>query len=770
MRILIQIIFILHTIQAIGQPSPPPIGWWREHLPYSSAIDITAGNNRIYCATPYSLFSITPADLDIERLSRVTGLHETGISAISFDEAGEKLMIAYTNSNIDILFRNDIINIPSIKQDNITGNKSIYSIYSLGKNFYLSTGLGIIVIDAERYEVKDSWLIGNGGNQVSVNGLTSDGNYFYAATAEGLKKAPVNVANPADYNNWQVVTTANGLSAGVVKNVLKLADKILVEKNDSLFIQNGNSWNFFYASPLPLINTTVSGNKIILSQRQSNSTASVTVLNADASPDRILVQPGIISFPRKAIVVDNTVWIADQQGGLSNFTASGSQRVIPNSPQGIASGGMTVYNNVFYAAAGEVNEAWEAQANPDGIYVLKNGEWTNINRYHFSGIDSLTDFITIAVDRRDESTWAGSFGGGLLHIGSGPSFEIFKQGFIGAATSDPASYRVSGLSFDGGNNLWVSNFGAAQPLLVRKADGNWQKFSLPINVPGNTLTQILVDDNDYKWIIAAKGNGLICFDHGSSLESTADDRWKKFNVGAGTGNLPDPDVLCIAMDKSGFIWAGTRNGIGVIQCATEIFTATSCDAVWPVVQQGNFAGYLFSGQEVRSIAIDGADRKWIATAKGVFLVSADGQRVIYQFTEANSPLLSDDVKKIAIDGRTGEVFFATGRGICSFRSTATEARQTNDKKLLVFPNPVPPSYTGTIAIRGVAENAIVKITEPDGRLVFQTRALGGQAVWDGKDYRGRKISTGVYLVLVSNDPSVTPGTEKAAAKIVFIGK
>jgi hypothetical protein len=168
---------------------------------------------------------------------------------------------------------------------------------------------------------------------------------------------------------------------------------------------------------------------------------------------------------------------------------------------------------------------------------------------------------------------------------------------------------------------------------------------------------------------------------------------------------------------------------------------------------------------VRSIAVDGADRKWIATKNGAWLMSAEGEKVIYRFTEENSPLLSNDVKRIAIDGKTGEIFFATANGICSFRSTATEGGEKNEN-VLVFPNPVPPGYSGTIAIRGLVNNAIVKITELDGRLVYQTRALGGQAVWDGKDYRGRKISGGVYLVLVSDDGR----TENLATKIIFISK
>ena len=191
MRPPLVVLFIFVVSHAPAQQSIQPVGLWREHLPYNSAIDVTASADKIYCATPYSLFSVdkrtTPPT--IERLSRITGLNETGISAIKYDLANEKLFIAYSNSNIDILYRNDIYNVPDIKRDNIIGDKTIYSIYPLGGNYYLSTGLGIIVIDGERYEVKDSWIIGTGGNQVKVNGFTSDGSFYYAATEEGLKKS-----------------------------------------------------------------------------------------------------------------------------------------------------------------------------------------------------------------------------------------------------------------------------------------------------------------------------------------------------------------------------------------------------------------------------------------------------------------------------------------------------------------------------------------------------------------------------------------------------
>ena len=766
MRNRLLIAYFFTSIIAAAQEPLPPIGQWREHLPYNSAVDVTAGDGKIYCATPYSLFTVNIADNEVERFSRVTGLNETGVNAIKYDEVNKKLFIAYSNSNIDIIYRNDIYNVPDIKRSAIIGDKNIYNIYSLGKNFYLSTGLGVIVIDGDRYEVKDSWFIGNGGNPVKVNGFTSDGTFFYAATEEGLKKALMTAANLANYTNWQTVSGSNGLPAGVCKNVLTVQNKVIVQKNDSLLVQNGTSWNLLYTDAWPFVSSNSTENKIQICERQSNGISRVVMLNADGTLFRTLANTGAVSFPRKAILYNNDPWIADQFASLSHFGSSLSyQQYILNSPQAIASGEMVVYNNTFHATAGSVNDSWNYQYNGDGIYAFKEGNWNNINRYRYNQIDSLLDYVTIAIDKRDETIWAGSYGGGLLHIKPGPVFEIFKQNNLGATVGDPGSYRVAGLAFDAANNLWISNFGSTQQLRVRKNDGSWKNFSVPFPLFENALSKIIIDDNNYKWIVAPLGNGLICYDHGASIDDINDDQWKRYAGGAGNGNLPNNEVLCVAKDKSGFIWVGTTDGIGVIQCPSDVFISQGCEAVLPVVPNGNFAGFLFKGQEVKDIAVDGADRKWVATKNGVFLISASGEKVIYQFTEDNSPLLSSDVKKITIDGKTGEVYFATAKGICSFRSTATEGGEANED-VLVFPNPVPPGYSGTIGIRGLVNNAIVKITELDGRLVYQTRALGGQAVWDGRNYKGQRISSGVYLVLISDDGK----KERTATKIFFISK
>jgi hypothetical protein len=750
----------------MAQNRLPPIGMWREHLPYHSAIDVTASDKKIYCATPFSLFSVDISTGEVERFSKVAGLSETGISTITYDPISKKLLIAYANSNIDVIDEKGFYNIPDLKRKNSSGDKTIYQIFPDNNRWYLSTGLGMIVLDADKLEVKDSWLIGSNGNFIKTNAFTKNNNFFYAATREGLKKIAAINSNPEDFNNWQNLSGSNGLSSSECRSVMSLQGKTIALISDSLFVENGTTWNLFFANGWSIVSINSSENKLFVCQRRQSGESQVLVLNSDATIQKTIQQPGIIAFPKNAISVNGNYWIADFYDGLSKWAGNNYESYRLNSPEDISSGAMSFYNDVLYASAGSVNDSWNYQYNRSGVFKFADGDWTNYNQFRFPVLDSLMDFITVAVDARDETVWAGSYGGGLLHIKKDGRFEIFKQNSpIGQTVGDPGSYRVSGLAFDPNNNLWISNFGSNYQLHVLKKDGSWKSFAVPFSLSENSISQIVVDDAGQKWMVSPKGNGLLVFNDNNTIDNSGDDKWKLYKEGAGLGNLPSGNVLSIAKDKSGFIWVGTSNGVGIIQCPHEVFSAARCDAIWPVIKEGNFANYLFKGQEVRSIAVDGADRKWIATSDGVWLVNADGDKVIEHFTEENSALLGNNIKSIAINEKTGEVFFATAKGISSFRSTATEAVETKNN-VLVFPNPVPPSFNGNIGIRGLPENSIVKITETNGRLVYQTRSLGGQAIWNGKDYKGRQVSSGIYIVIAENDNK----QEKAVAKIVFISK
>ncbi len=120
-----------------------------------------------------------------------------------------------------------------------------------------------------------------------------------------------------------------------------------------------------------------------------------------------------------------------------------------------------------------------------------------------------------------------------------------------------------------------------------------------------------------------------------------------------------------------------------------------------------------------------------------FCVSPDGQEQIYHFTEENSPLFSNIVSSIAINGE-GEVFMGTSKGIISFRAEASPPNVVYTD-VYAYPNPVRQGFEGSIGIKGLIKDANVKITDISGNLVYETRSLGGQAIWNGKTLTGKEF-------------------------------
>ncbi len=589
-----------------SQVQAPSIGNWRDHLPYHQAMQVAGTASKVWCATPWSIFSIDIADNNIERYSKVNGLSEAGISAIGLQGTGDKLVIGYNNSRVDVLEDKAIHTIDAIRNSPVAGDKTIHHIFLAGEQAYLSTGIGIVVINLEKYEVKDTYVIGSTGNKTPVNAVTTDGPFFYAATAEGLKKAPANGNNLADFRSWENLSGANGLTTGAVTAVAVFQNNLVALKNDSLFVSINNQWNFLYANEWTIQNITISGGKLLVSE-QLNAAGRVTSLSIQGAINELIQHPVFTKGPRQAIYTADHYWIADSLSGLSQYAAGHFASFIPNSPYSIAIGPLQVFNNTIWAGAGAVTPNWEPAHNKDGLYSFAQDNWTNFNSTTLSLMDSFPDIVSIAADPTDEGVWAGSYGGGLLHINPDRTVQTYKQNSsLQPAYFAPGSYRVSGLAFDGENNLWIANYGAPQHITVRKKDGSWRSFFIPYSIPENAVGQIVVDDVDQKWIVAPNGNGLFCFDHGQTIDNPGDDRWKWYRAGKGNGNLPDNQVLSIARDKNGFIWVGTRQGIGIIQCPQEVFTATGCEALLPVVQQDNFAGYLFSDEQVQCIAVDGA--------------------------------------------------------------------------------------------------------------------------------------------------------------------
>jgi Two component regulator propeller len=760
MKIGLAILSCLLSCVASYSQSLQPIGAWRNHLPLRQVIAVASHGDNLHAAAAYGVFSYKPQSKEFSTISRSDGLASAAISTMAIEPVSGQQLIAYENSNLDLIRDGRVINIPDILISRTNASKRINQILWQGSRALLATDLGIIDLDVTKRQVTATYKPGNAGTDIRVRQLAVWNNTLYAATDQGLMKCPFNVSQMGDYNNW--IPEQATLSATAPGAIVNWNNRLVLQQGDSLFSLLGGRWQLFHAPGQRITFMQVQGSSMFVGVTDFRSTSVLHFLSPDTNPQRIYSP--LLEDPTGCVLLAGVFWVGDRDRGIVRIDVVSSEIILPHSPYGIPKGEGVFSQGLILAPAGYVSADGIPEKNRNGLDVFDGDTWQNYNRLQIKAMDSLQDIVTAVLDPVSKNLLLGSYGGGLAEIAPDKKITIFKYGSaISQSMADSTSYRVAGLAYDLNNHLWVSNSGAIAPLLARKRGGGWNSFSIPFATAGLALGKIVVDIDNRKWIVAREGGGLICFDDAGTMDRTNDDRWRLFRQGKSNGNLPSSNVLTVAADKNGFVWVGTDRGVAVIQCGEDMFNSAACEAILPVVKQDNFAGQLLAEEYVNDIQVDAADRKWVATQNGVWLLGADGQKTIHRFTAANSGLLDDVVYSIAIQQETGEVFFFTRSGIASFRGTATSPA-TAKTKPFIFPNPVPPGYTGTIAFRNLPERAWVKITEINGKLVHETRSLGGQAVWDGKNRQGDRVSSGVYLIYVADESNV----QQSVGKLFFI--
>lgn len=762
-KIIISVIFLLLPLLFIkGQIA---IGEWRDHLPYMHAKKVALSEDHIFCATRQSVFTYNISGNNLKKLSRVEGLSDIGISSINFSNELNLLLIAYENSNLDIVQDNNIINLSDIKRKQIPGLKTINNILFSDEYAYLSCSFGIVVVNIEKNEIKDTYYIGNEGARINVFDMAFDDIYLYAATEQGVFRAPYDDPNLFFYATWEnIAKSGNG---NVYNQITCFSNKIIVNQTnesiatDSIFIITDTTRQLFnFKSEFRNYSFRSCQDYFVISSNKI-----VRIFDKDLILTREIDDYGY-GYPSAmdAIVdITGTIWIADQNSGLVKSRGEFFDGIYPNGPYTTSAFDLAADNSIVCAVGGGINSAWGGIYKNGEIFIFQNEQWQSILNY------SVHDAVNVLIDPENSSRfYVGTWGNGILVYEDGEIVEHFFPSNSSLESMIPGEpyVRIGGMEFDKSHNLWVTNSGVNNPVSVKTNKGNW--FSLPYSNHINSPLQgnILITKHEHKWIVLPKGNGLFAFDEKGTFENTNDDNWRKFSVKDTEGESFN-NIFSIAEDLDGNIWVGTDQGPLVYFSPENVFSENSFVAQRikiPRNDDSGLADYMLGTETITAIEIDGANRKWIGTENaGLFLLSEDGTKQIYSFNSNNSPLFSDRISSIALDHNTGEVFFGTDKGLISFRSTSTSG--SNDfNEVFVFPNPVRENYTGPITISKLVSNVNIKITDIAGNLVFETTALGGQAIWDGKNLNGNRVQTGVYLVFCSNED----GTKTYVAKLLFI--
>ncbi len=748
------------------------IGQWKDYLSYKSGISVTEGGGKVYCATKSGIFLFDKTDNSIDRLSKVNGLSDVEATVLNYNNYCNKLLIAYKNSNIDIIDNQGaIVNLADIKRKAILGNKSINSIYFINQYAYLSCGFGIVVIDMNKVEVSDTYYIGPNGTPLNVRGITSDGTYFYVATDLGIYTALQNNPNLANFTAWSVMS---GLPVGIYNTITEFNGKIYTNfsqfltdgtyNKDTAYVYNNVSWSYFIPPNGFTINSLKNNNnKLVMTQTGAVSTFDSNLVVKEYIADYF----SDVARTNDAMVDNsNSIWIADSKFGLVGWRPGmGIFSYFPNGPSSANVVAMCVQDDNLAIAPGGGGTGFFV----DGIYLYNGTDWTN-PRGNFPSIvnlDTIFNINNVLVDINDsKKVYAATGLSGVIEFYNGVPVKIYNQSNSSLQAVNYTGYKpiwTSGLAMDAQNNLWIANSGVPSSVSVKKADDSWQALNFsPILGNNPNLGQIMVDKTDQKWVILPGAGGIMVYNGGTSAPNTTNT--KKLSTATGNGSLPSTNVFCLAEDLNGEVWVGTDKGIAVFYTPSSIFSGENFDAQQILVEQDGHVQILLETELIQSIAVDDANRKWIATANsGVFLMSADGTKQIFHFDESNSPLFSNGVKSIVVNHKTGEVFFGTNKGVIAFRGTSTQGLEYYTD-VYSFPNPVKHNYEGPIAIKGLINNSTLKITDISGTLVYETKSEGGQAIWYGKNFKGERVGTGVYLVFCSNED----GSQKTVTKILFV--
>ncbi|MDO9261848.1 MAG: hypothetical protein Q7U08_07905, partial [Flavobacteriaceae bacterium] len=633
---------------------------------------------------------------------------------------------------------------------------------------YISTSFAIVVFDLQKLEFGETFFIANNASMTKVNQTEIFQNMIYAATENGIYKASVNNPNLIDFNQWTRFGTGNYVA--------------LKQFNNELYTANNN-----ILSKITPTNTLVTAKILPTNIRQlQTNTAFLTVatqrqcfvynIGLTQVATAIAVSDSNFYFDlNTAFVSYDKILLGTKEFGIleSSFTSPQSfTEIHPDGPNSNQAFSIEAHNNHLYVVYGGYDVSYGPFNNFFGFSHFDGNRWKNIKYNPTFPARNLVN-ITLAPNNENKA-YLSSWQDGMLvvendvvkthwnHLNSG----LEKLDY----PPDPnyISIRINGSAFDKHGNLWIANAWVDKMLKKYSANGTWSQFDLSslIQNPALGLNELIIDKNNTIWI-GTRRNGVLAFnENGNKKRSLTTEQTK--------GTLPDLNVRTVAADNNNKIWLGTLKGLVVYNNASGIFDATIYDAVPIIIDDEGIPKRLMGEQIINSIAIDGADNKWFGTENGgAVQTNPSGKKTLQLFNKDNSALPSNKIIKIKVDKLNGKVYFATDKGIVAYKSGVAPFGDSL-AEVYAYPNPVLKQHE-FVTIEGrkgthLPKGTNIKIVDAAGNLVYETNVVegqelqGGKAVWNKTNLNGKKVSSGVYIVLLYNEDTA----ESSSVKIAII--
>ena len=751
---MIKRIILLQAILLLSFFTKASVGDWTLYPAYHDVTYCEIAGDKVYILASGALFSFNTKDNEITTYDKLNSLSDVDITHIAYSDYLNALIVIYSNANIDILYDDGYTyNITDFKNSNVA-SKKINNISIDNKLAYLSTEFGVVVLDLEKLEFKNTYST---GHNTLCTYLFKD--KLYTGTTDGLFKCDT-IKNMLDKNNWEKI------NENKVDALCELDNKLYaLVKSSGIHILNtethtlsnvvaksGNEYYTIYKSK---------ENEIIAPAKDK-----VTIINKDGKNTYTTSNSSYIS--KKGDIF----WNCKGFGGFYKCNAKDKTIVekleiaIPDSPIRNFCEFMKFTNDdKLIVAGGNINYFGLPENDKKGTlmqYDINNHKWFNFPENKIKDITKL-GYLNICSADEDPTEpghiIASSFGNGLFEFRKGEFIQQydFNNSILETAVPNNRNYtRVSEVIFDKEGNLWcINTTNIADIVKVLKKNGEWVSLNYKEIERKETMVKPLLDSRGWLWITSLdNGAGLFCAKLKNTPFDASDDEtrtwWQSFTNQDGT-TYEVYQVPAICEDKDGIIWVGTDKGLFVIDNHEEFFNNGIFKQIKIPRNDGTgLADYLMNGIYIKAMDIDAANRKWIGTLdNGVMLISEDGLETIHHFTTENSPLPSNYIESIAINHKTGEVFIGTDKGIASYKSDAIRPEDNlKNSEIHAYPNPVKSNYNGNISIVGLTDDCNVKIVDGAGYLINEGISKGGMYTWNGRNQKGEKVSSGVYIVLL----------------------
>jgi ligand-binding sensor domain-containing protein len=703
-------------------------GAWRDHFAYTQGADVLVQGGQVICVTSAGLIFF---DGEVEKISKASGLSDFGLTAALYDAQTGSIFVGYGNGNIDVLRSadprkirqgNQTKNIEAWKSFTTRGRKGVNRFLRVDDLIFAATGSQILEIKSD--EIRANYSVDENNDTLAVQDLALLGDFIAAATPKGLYVADKNNPNRFGASSWQrKLAGSNVISLAVSGGKLYAlqADGALQEATGDLqaFTLRGS-----YPSPRAL-SATGDGDLWV---------ATATALRNVSNAQKNISSYGLSSFsPQKVAAYKSGICVADLELGLVASAGSAFAQAQPNGPLSNLPAALAEHGGKVVAAASGALSAMESK-----------GKWTG------SASSLLSGAKAVAINPKNAAETFVATSSGVVRLSGG------------AAEKKLPGEDVRGVAFDPSGTLCAFASGSATPVWLRSANDSWSGVASSA-LSSKTLAKPALAGKTF-WGVA-EANQLYLYSPGANLADADDDKASVFPVQvAADETFSVGSIYALAVDLNGEVWLGTDKGVVAYSAASDPFAEPPLGLRIKIPTEilGQ-AAYLLQYELVTAVAVDGGNRKWLGTRDaGVFLQSGDGTEQLRTFNAQNSPLPSNNVVDIAINSQTGEVIFATDKGMVGFYSDATAGKPSFDE-VKVYPNPVRPGM-GLVAIANLMEDASVKITDVSGNLVFFATANGGSTTWDVQNLNGRRVATGVYLIFLADKS----GQESRVVKLLVV--